>query len=82
VEIEEITAGQPIRVGDITLVPIFRTFVSCDGCEAGIVGHGSKRPTGIAIASQGQQYVMDLGGKKMLIEPFHEQVTGLAELLA
>ena len=41
-KIEEIKAGQPIRVGEITLVPIEHTFVSCVGMEGGAVVRGSK----------------------------------------
>ena len=80
-EIEEITAGQPIRVGDITLVPIIRTFVSCAGVERGVVVHGSKRPTGIVVVSKGDKYAMNLTGKRMPIDQYLRQVPGLAEVL-
>ncbi len=80
-EIEEITAGLPIRVGDITLVPMIRTFVSCAGAEPGVVVHGSKRPTGIVVVSKGGEYAMNLTGERMPIDQCLEQVPGLAEVL-
>ena len=39
-KIEEVKAGQPIRVGEITLVPIERTFVSYVGMAGGAVVRG------------------------------------------
>jgi len=81
VEIEEITAGQPIKVGDITLVPIIRAFVSCAGVEPGIVVHGSKSPTGIVVFSKEDKYAMNLTGKRMPIDQYLQQVPGLAEVL-
>ena len=80
-EIEEITAGQPIKVRDITLVPIIRTFVSCAGVEPGIVVHGSKSPTGIVVFSKEDKYAMNLTGKRMTIDQYLQQVPGLVDVL-
>ncbi|MFC1935579.1 hypothetical protein ACFLX9_02290 [Chloroflexota bacterium] len=80
-EIEEFTAGQPLRVGDITLVPIIRTFVSCAGVETGVVVHGSRSPTSIVVVSKEDKYAMNLTGKRMPIDQYLQQVPGLAEVL-
>ena len=80
-EIEEITAGQPIKVGDITLVPIIRTFVSCASVGPGVVVHGSKRPTGIVVVSKEDEYAMNLTGKRMPIDQYLQQVPGLVDVL-
>ncbi len=80
-KIEEITAGQPIKVGDITLVPIVRTFVSCAGVELGVVIHGSKSPTGIVVVSKEDKYVVNLTGERMPNDQYLQQVPGLAKVL-
>ncbi len=80
-EIEEITAGQPIKVGDITLVPIIRTFVRCAGVETGIVCHGSSSPTGILVFSKEDKYALNLNGKRMPIDQYLQQVPGLVDVL-
>ena len=81
-KIEEIKAGQPIKVGDVTLVPIIRTFVSCAGIGPGIVVHGSKSPTGIVVLSKVNKYAMDLTGKRMTIDQYLQQVPGLVDVLS
>ncbi len=80
-EIEETKAGQPVKVGDITLVPIIRTFVSCAGVESGVVVHGSKSPTGIVVLSKEGKYAMNLTGKRMPVDQYLQQVPGLSEVL-
>jgi len=81
VEIEEITAGQPIKVGDIILVPIIRRFVSCAGVENGIVLHGSSTPTDIVVFSKEDKYALNLAGKRMPIDQYLQQVPGLVDVL-
>ena len=81
-EIEEVKAGPRIRVGDIILVPIVRTFVSCVSVGTGVVVHGSMAPTGVAVVSGGDRYAVDLTGARMPIDRYLEQVPGLAEALA
>ena len=80
-EIEENIAGQPIKVGDITLVPIIRTFVSCAGVETGIVVHGSKSATGIVVVAKEDKYAVNLTGKRMLIDQYLQHVSGLVDVL-
>ena len=64
-KIEEVKAGQPIRVGEITLVPIERTFVSCVGVAGGAVVRGSKGIAGIVVVSSKTKYTIDLTGEEV-----------------
>lgn len=79
--IEEVKAGQPIRVGKITLVPIERTFVSCVGMEGGVVVRGSKGLAGIVVLSGKNRYAIDLTGEEVSINRYLKQVPELARLL-
>ena len=80
-KIEEVEAGQPIRIGEITLVPIELTFVSYLGMECGAVVRGSKGLAGIAVVSGKDQYAIDLTGEEVPMDHYLEQVPELARLL-
>ena len=78
---EEVKAGQPIRVGETTLVPIERTFVSCVGMDGGAVVRGSKGLAGIVVVSGKDRYAIDLTGEEVPKDRFLKQVPELARLL-
>ncbi len=80
-KIEEVKAGQPIRVGDIMLVPIERTFVSCVGMEGGVVVRGSKGLAGIVVVSGRNRYAIDLTGQEVPMDRYLKQVPELVRLL-
>ncbi len=80
-KIEEVKAGQPIRVGEMTLVPIERTFVSCVGMEGGAVVQGSKSLAGIVVVSGKSKYAIDLTGEEVPLDRYLDQVPELARLL-
>jgi len=73
---EELKAGQPIRVGEITLVPIERTFVSCVGMEGGVVVRGWKTLAGIVVVSGKNRYAMDLTGEEVPMDRFNPWSSG------
>ena len=79
--IEEVKAGQPIRVGGITLVPIERTFASCVGMEGGAVVRGSKDLAGIVVVSGKNRYAIDLTGEEVPMNHYLKHVPELARLL-
>ena len=80
-KIEEVKAGQPIRVGETTLVPIEHTFVSCVGMEGGAVVRGSKGIAGIVVVSGKNRYALDLTGEEVPMDRYLKQVPELARLL-
>ena len=78
---DEVKAGQPIRVGEITLVPIERTFVSCVGMEGGAMVRGSKGLVGIVVVSGKNRYAIELTGEEVPMDRYLKQVPELALLL-
>ena len=80
-KLEEVKAGQPIRVGEITLVPIERTVVSCVGMAGGAVLRGSKGIAGIVVVSGKNMYAIDLTGQEVPMDRYLEKVPELAPLL-
>ena len=80
-KIEEVKAGQPIRVGEMTLVPIERTFVSGVCIEGGAVVQGSKGLAGMVVVSGKSRYAIDLTGEEVPLDRYLEQVPELARFL-
>ena len=80
-KIEEVKAGQPIGVGEIKLVPIESTLVSCVGTEGGAVVRGSKGLAEIVVVSGKNRYAIDLTGEEVPMDRYLEQVPDLARLL-
>ena len=80
-KIEEVKAGRPIRVGEITLVPIEHTLVSYVGMEGVAVVRGSKGLAGIVVVSGKDRYTIDLTGEEVPVDRYLRQVPELARLL-
>ena len=80
-KIEEVKAGQPIRVGEITLVPIECSFVSWVGMEGGAVVRGSKGLAGIVVVSGENMYAIDLTGEEVPMDRYLKQVPELARIV-
>jgi len=80
-EIEEMSAGQHITVGEITLLPVIRTCVSCQNVSSGIVCSGSKNVVGIVAVSPKWKRAINVAGEEVPVSQYMEQVPELKELL-
>ena len=80
-ETEEIKVGQHITVGEITLLPIIRTSVSCRDVNGGIVCSGSKNLVGIVIVSPKEKRAINVNGEEVPVHQYMELVPELKELL-
>ena len=80
-EKEEISAGQLITVGELTLLPIIRTYMSCQKVNKGIACFGSKIPIGIIVISPSWRCVLTITGEEVPLDQYIEQVPEVKELL-
>ena len=80
-EIEEVSTGNSITVGETMLLPIVRTSISCRNVNSGIVGSGSKNLVGIVIVSPKWKHAINVAGEEVPIDRYTEQVPELKELL-
>lgn len=80
-ETEEIRVGQKITVGEITLLPIIRTSVTCRNVNRGIVCSGSKNLVGIVAISPKEKRAINIDGEEVPVHQYMEQVPELKELL-
>ena len=80
-EIEKTSAGQYIIVGELTLLPIIRTYMSCRNVNHGIVCSGSKNLVGIVVISPKWKGAINVAGEEVPVAQYMEQVPEVKELL-
>ena len=80
-ETEVIRVAQHITIGEITLFPIIRTFVSCRNGNSGIVCSGSKNLVGIVVVSPKEKRAINVNGEEVPIAQYMKHVPALKELL-
>ena len=80
-ETKEVSAGQYITVGEITLLPIIRTSVISRSVNQGVVCSGSKSLIGIVVVSPKRKYAINMDGEEVPVEQYAEQVPEVKELL-
>jgi len=80
-KIEKVNAGQYITIGEITLLPIIRTYISCRNVDNSILCSGSKNLVGIVVVSPKWKRAINVAGEEVPIDQYMEQVPELKELL-
>jgi len=80
-KIEKVSAGQYITTGEITLLPIILTSMSCRSVNSGIVCSGSKNLVGIVVVSPKWKRAINVAGEEVPVEHYMEQVPEVKELL-
>ena len=81
VEKQEVTAGQRITIGQVTVVPVVRTTVCGDNKGSGFTVFGAREVLGIMVASPDGVRAIDISGEEVPIEKYLRQVPQLAEVL-
>jgi uncharacterized spore protein YtfJ len=71
-EIESLSAGQPITVGELTILPIIRVYIGCQNTDFLIVGSASKRPVAIVVISPQEKHALNLDGEEVPLEQYAE----------
>ncbi|MBL7165248.1 MAG: hypothetical protein ISS55_02030 [Dehalococcoidales bacterium] len=80
-EKEEISAGERITVGQVTLLPILRTVAHCRKGSRGIIGSGSREVLGVVVLSPAGHRAISVSGESVPLENYISQVPEIEELL-
>ena len=80
-EKEEVSAGEPITIGQVTLVPIIRTVSHCRRSGRGVVGFGTRDVLGVVVLSPEGAHAISVSGEEVPVERFTKQVPEVAGLL-
>lgn len=80
-EKEEISAGELITVGQVTLLPILRTVAHCRMGSRGIIGSGSRDVLGVVVLSPAGQRAISVSGESVPVEDYVSLVPDIGEFL-
>ena len=80
-EKEEIAVEGAVTIGEVTLLPIVRTWVGVRHAGSGIVCSASKRPLAVVIVSPDGLRALNVEGEEIAIEDCLELVPALRDML-
>ncbi len=80
-EKEEISAGERITVGQVTLLPILRTVAHCRKGSRGIIGSGSREVLGVVVLSPAGHRAISVSGESVPLENYMSQGPEIEGLL-
>jgi hypothetical protein len=80
-EKKEITAVNPVSVGEITIIPVSRIKVSSRKGKRGIAFSGSKQPDSVIIASPSGRRAFRITGEEVSLDQITEEFPGISEKL-
>ncbi len=78
---KETHAGSPIRVGDVTIVPLERVAVHHGVRKGRLWAYVSKMPVAIVVVSRQGRWALDIRGERVPLETYVEQIDGLRSVL-
>lgn len=78
---EDVIAGEPIIIGETTLLPIIRTVVICQSGRNGITGFAGKDIVGVVVISPAEQRAINVLGEEVPVTDYVARVPEVAELL-
>lgn len=80
-EKEEITAGSPITAREVTVIPVIKTSIGCQGIGKGTSFSGFKRPTAVVVVSPEGTKAFDMTGEETSLDELMEAIPQLREML-
>ena len=80
-EREEVSVGDSVTVGDVTLLPIVRTGVRMRRGQGGIACSAFKQVMGIVVVSPTGRHALNIEGEEVPIDDYMHLVPGLRDLV-
>ena len=74
-------AGQPINIGEMTLIPLERVMVSNIGGKGRFSLYASKKPIGIVFCTSQRRWAINMDGKQSVLETLLQEIEGLQEVM-
>ena len=74
---KEITIGEPIAIGSITLVPITKVSLNYECGNTGILFFGSKQPVAVIVISASAKTAFRINGEEVSIDHLIQEMPDL-----
>ncbi len=68
----KITAGPPITVGEVTVIPVIKASIRCHEMGKGTSLSGFKQPTAVVVISPSGTHAFDVTGKETSLDELME----------
>lgn len=81
-EKRKIAAGEPIRVGKTTIVPVIITSQDWSAGKRYFLFSGKKEPVALVLVTPEQTRAFDMSGQEILLEQLERDAPGLTQVLA
>jgi len=75
-------AARPVRVGDITLVPVERTEILSGKGDAGCWMSASKEPFAVVVCDAGGIRALAIDSSELALDALIEEIPNLAAILS
>ena len=79
---KEERAGSPVRVGEVTIVPLERVAVHHGGGKDRLWAYVCKEPVGVVVVSAGETWALNVQGERVPLETYIDRIDGLRSVLA
>lgn len=76
-EKKEITIGEPIAIGDVTLIPITKVSLNYECGNAGISFFGFKHPVAVIVISTSAKTAFRIDGEEVSIDHLIQEIPDL-----
>ena len=80
-EKEEIRTETPLVISGITLVPIVKTRIYCQGTKGWLFTTGAKKPFCIVVVSPQEKKALLVDGDEIPLEQLYEEAPGVKAIL-
>ena len=79
---KEVVVDNPVAVAGVTLIPVTRVSLNCQGGSFGISFFGAKRPVSVVVASPSAKRAFRITGEEISLEQLIEEVPSIREVVA
>ncbi len=79
---KEVAVGHPVAVAGVTLIPVTRVSLNCQGGSYGISFFGLKQPVSVVVASPSAKRAFRITGEEISLEQLIEEVPSIREVVA
>jgi hypothetical protein len=80
-EKEKVEIGDPITVGEITIIPVIELSIKCRFSKKYFSYFGKKQPTSIVVVSPSGKWALRVSGEEVPLDQFIQDTPGMKEVL-
>ena len=80
-ETKEIKADSPVTIAGVTLIPITKVSLNCQGCRGGVSFFGVKYPVDIVLVTSSAKRAFRITGEEVPLDQLIQEVPSMREVV-